>query len=56
MKSLNEYSTKELHEELLMREGVSQVEISLENKLFIRDSFGEITAVEGPARVLINVD
>lgn len=56
MDALKNYSTKELHEELLKREAVREITISLENELVIHDKVGEVARISGPARILINQD
>lgn len=56
---LSEYSTKELHEELTRRSGITEVAVSLGDNVIIttqiKDNF-KVNTVEGPARILINHD
>lgn len=57
--ALSAYSTKELHEELVNRESVSEIIVGVENEVSIITSTGdhmEKTNVSGPARILINLD
>ena len=56
-RGLGEYSTKELHEELVKRSGVEEVVIDIEGSVMITNSKGVGSFyVNGPARVLINKD
>jgi hypothetical protein len=57
-----ELTTKELTEKLIEREGISAVEISPEETVFIRSRygnnglFGESIEFKGPATIIINQD
>jgi hypothetical protein len=55
-KSLSEYSTKELYEELLKREGIREIKVGMGERVEIFDKRGSLDYVEGPARLLINID
>jgi hypothetical protein len=52
----NEYSTKELYEELLKREGIREIKVGMGERVEIFDKHGSLDWVEGPARLLINID
>lgn len=57
--ALSSYSTKELHEELVKREGIKEVIIHIENEAVIKRYVGdqdEIHSIRGPARILVNQD
>jgi hypothetical protein len=56
LKPLNEYSTKELYEELLRREGIREIKVGMGERVEIFDKHGSLDYVEGPARLLINID
>jgi hypothetical protein len=56
LKPLNEYSTKELYEELLKREGICEIKVGMGQWVEIFDKRGSLDVVEGPARLLINID
>jgi hypothetical protein len=56
LKPLNEYSTKELYEELLKREGIREIKVGMGERVEIFDKHGSLDWVEGPARLLINID
>jgi hypothetical protein len=56
IKSLSEYSTKELYEELLKREGIREIKVGMGERVEIFDKRGSLDVVEGPARLLINID
>jgi hypothetical protein len=53
---LSEYSTKELYEELLKREGIREIQVGMGERVEIFDKRGSLDWVEGPARLLINID
>ncbi|SDI15585.1 hypothetical protein SAMN05192534_12353 [Alteribacillus persepolensis] len=57
--SLAHFGTKELHEELARREGVTEEFVGVYDKVtitFHRDSHGVADVFSGPARILINRD
>jgi hypothetical protein len=56
IKSLSEYSTKELYEELLRREGIREIQVGMGERVEIFDNRGSLNWVEGPSRLLINID
>lgn len=56
LKPLSEYSTKELYEELLKREGIREIKVGMGERVEIFDKHGSLDWVEGPARLLINID
>jgi hypothetical protein len=56
LKPLSEYSTKELYEELLKREGIREIKVDMGERVEIFDERGSLDYVEGPARLLINID
>jgi hypothetical protein len=56
LKPLSEYSTKELYEELLKREGIREIKVGMGERVEIFDKHGSLDYVEGPARLLINID
>jgi len=56
MKTLSDYSTKELHEELAKREGITELHIDTYNLVSLRDKIGDIAVIDGPVRIIINKD
>jgi hypothetical protein len=56
IKPLSEYSTKELYEALLKREGIREIKVDMGERVEIFDKHGSLDYVEGPARLLINID
>jgi hypothetical protein len=56
--NFTEYSTKELYEELLKREGIREIEVGMGETVEILDFYkrGSIDSVSGPARLVINID
>ncbi|MEN2464920.1 BC1881 family protein [Ornithinibacillus sp. JPR2-1] len=57
--SLSVYSTKELHEELVKREGVKEFIIDPHQEIVLEILTGDVPttySVEGPVRVLLNQD
>jgi hypothetical protein len=56
VRTLSDYSTKELHEELAKREGVTELQFGNENEIKITDKCGIVKQLEGPVCVLINID
>lgn len=52
---MEKYSTKELHEELVKREGVNEIVIGPHEPFKIVTDQGDYKST-GPARLLINVD
>lgn len=58
-KQLATYSTKELHEELVKREGVEEVIAPLDVEATVKTTVGdcdEVYSFTGPVRILINKD
>jgi hypothetical protein len=53
---LSDYSTKELHEALLQRAGVTEIELGLGSELLVTDKLGFKKQLNGPARIIVNID
>lgn len=58
--NLSSYSTKELHEELATRDGVSELRVVMIDEVSIHvhagDLDGHTYSYEGPVRILVNKD
>lgn len=57
--SLSVYTTKELHEELVKREGVKEFRVDPHQEAVLEIVTGEVPmtySVEGPTRILVNQD
>lgn len=56
--SLEAFSTEELHEELVKRQGIEEVIVSNHRTVYLQENIGVggSTSISGPARILINRD